>query len=362
MNAPSDEFQLRFLDRLQRLLDESAYQSTYKLALLISLTRIAIEKAAAIGATLPVTRRELADQFVRIYWRHAAPYVAVTAGGSEVVGPVTGVLQQNIGNQAVIIRLLVAARATFPTEPAMRRNSREWNRLLDAIAATILEQPVTYLNTPDPGFLFRRVDASPRKRGEDGAAIELDPSIVFCLKRFQILLYRLAETEWLRFLPSVKGNERLIGGHDLREFLFGVDRATLGKAEIALRQIQGNECFYCLGPVGESCEVDHFIPWSRYALDLGHNFVLSCSACNNNKRDRLAAYEHLVRWCSRNHDHVDALVQAFEHEGVRYDLEASKHIARWAYEQAEAAGAQLWLRRKDVMVHVDQRWRNSLGI
>lgn len=43
-------------------------------------------------------------------------------------------------------------------------------------------------------------------------------------------------------------------------------------------------------------EVDHFIPFARYANDLGHNFVAAHRTCNNNKRDFLAAQQHRERW------------------------------------------------------------------
>ena len=46
--------------------------------------------------------------------------------------------------------------------------------------------------------------------------------------------------------------------------------------------------------------VDHFVPWARYPLDLGHNYVLADARCNGFKSDRLAAFEHLDRWCARN--------------------------------------------------------------
>ena len=42
-------------------------------------------------------------------------------------------------------------------------------------------------------------------------------------------------------------------------------------------------------PSNDAGAVDHFIPWRRYPLDLGHNFVLAHSACNSSKGDRLAA-------------------------------------------------------------------------
>ncbi len=32
-----------------------------------------------------------------------------------------------------------------------------------------------------------------------------------------------------------------------------------------------------------TAHIDHFIPWSRYPIDLGHNFVLAHAGCNSAK-------------------------------------------------------------------------------
>lgn len=61
------------------------------------------------------------------------------------------------------------------------------------------------------------------------------------------------------------------------------------------------QCFCCGGSLKARGEVDHFIPWSRYQVDAGQNFVLAHRACNNDKRDVLAARPHLQRWVERNH-------------------------------------------------------------
>jgi 5-methylcytosine-specific restriction endonuclease McrA len=38
---------------------------------------------------------------------------------------------------------------------------------------------------------------------------------------------------------------------------------------------------------GEIAHIDHFIPWSRFPVDLGNNFVLALATCNGKKSDRL---------------------------------------------------------------------------
>jgi 5-methylcytosine-specific restriction endonuclease McrA len=87
----------------------------------------------------------------------------------------------------------------------------------------------------------------------------------------------------------------------------GQDRSESARKEarkpmrrIAVREVDGNRCFYCAATLRGEPVVDHFVPWARYPLDLGHNFVLADARCNGGKLDRLAAFEHLERWCTRN--------------------------------------------------------------
>lgn len=49
--------------------------------------------------------------------------------------------------------------------------------------------------------------------------------------------------------------------------------------------------------------VDHFIPWSLYPADTGHNFVLVGAVCNSQKSNYLAAEHFLEQWMIRNQLH-----------------------------------------------------------
>ena len=91
--------------------------------------------------------------------------------------------------------------------------------------------------------------------------------------------------------------------------------------------------------------VDHFIPWSRYPLDLGHNFVLAHVSCNQAKRDMLAAVGHLERWVERNGEQDKMLADVFNAARFPFDADASSSVALWAYKNAEKAKALLWVRR-----------------
>ena len=89
--------------------------------------------------------------------------------------------------------------------------------------------------------------------------------------------------------------------------------------------------------------MDHFIPWSRYPLDLGHNFVLAHTACNQAKSSHLAAIRHLEAWRERGVRQAAALEEGLR--ALRFDqgADAAEKVADWAYGQAERAGGRTWV-------------------
>ena len=125
------------------------------------------------------------------------------------------------------------------------------------------------------------------------------------------LNYPATAADWL--LPGVAFNLRRFGATDLELFLFGGARVDLSAARGALQVIQDNRCFYCESKLKEDPHVDHFIPWSRYPRDLALD-----------------------------------------------DQPAALQVARWAYGQAEAASAQLWVSLK-YTVNADGHCLEILG-
>ena len=60
-----------------------------------------------------------------------------------------------------------------------------------------------------------------------------------------------------------------------------------------------------------------------YPVNLGHNFVLADEDCNGKKSHRLAACDHLARWCERNAMHGATLAAAFATRGIVHDFGAT---------------------------------------
>ena len=105
-----------------------------------------------------------------------------------------------------------------------------------------------------------------------------------------------------------------------------------------------------------SMEVDHFVPWSRFPTDLGHNFVLAHPACNNAKSDHIAAEEHFAAWIEQNKEHAAEIDERLAAAALPHDLAASVRIAEWAGEQTEQANGQAWV-ANDVFRHLGPEWR-----
>ena len=85
------EFQLAFLNKIQRLFAEGDFTASYKYALLIAIADIAVESGRDDAQPLTIPHRRLGSKFVELYWQQAAPF----RDG--------GVLVQNNGVQAAVI-------------------------------------------------------------------------------------------------------------------------------------------------------------------------------------------------------------------------------------------------------------------
>lgn len=180
-----------------------------------------------------------------------------------------------------------------------------------------------------------------------------------CLRKFHGLVTDLVRGAWVRHVR--RHNAGLMGvSSDLHEFLFGSERADLGAVAVVLREVQAGRCFYCQRHLAAgAAHVDHFVPWSRYPVDLGHNFVLAHPACNGSKSDRLAAGEHLSRWTGLIQAEGSRLKAEFDRRQVFNDLAVSLSITRWAYTQALLARGLTWL-GGDRLLRMEAEWLQPL--
>lgn len=343
MTIPTSDEQIRFLVNLQRLLDEGQFVASYKFALLLSLADLSIEKGNDSGSLLTLTTGAIAEKFIQYYWRQAIPYPAMHN---------VRVLKQNTGKQAAVISLIAAVRAQRgDTLVSVARQATFWKTLRRDVSRVVSIMPLWKLQTVGGkclDFLYENTGT--------GVTIELRPGVAYCFRKFHSLISDLVRGAWLRYVRQQ--NIDILGeAADLNQFLFGSERAALAVIRPVLIDIQQGRCFYCnksLSPL--STHVDHFIAWSRYPIDLGHNFVLADTRCNSQKCDRLPAYDHLSAWTERNVRFGDQIGNAMKERGIIAELTVSNRVAQWAYEQTESANGLTWL-RADELEPLKPGWR-----
>jgi 5-methylcytosine-specific restriction endonuclease McrA len=317
---PTPEEQVQFLRNVQRLLAEGLFVASYKFALVHALADLAVLKGDDSGAPLEIETREITAKFVDLYWRQSRPFQA----GGEATGLI---IQQNTGKQAAIIRQIVQSQQECGGSLFRFKQvaSARWSALVTEVDEVVRTMPLWKLQTVGDErleFLYENLDR--------GNRITLKPGVAFCFRAFYELVRDLIEGAWVRFVQKINVN-KLGSATDLGTFLFGADRANLDAYRPILLDVQEGICLYCQKPLAKHSQVDHFVPWSRYPADLGHNFVLDHYKCNNAKSDFLAAENHLAAWIERNREHQAELQERLVAAALPCDLTATVQIAEWVY-------------------------------
>lgn len=336
MDAPTPQGQLDFLQNVQRLLEEGTFTATYKFALLLALADLCVERGQDTGDSFVLGTAALAEKFIAYYWRQARPYpkAAIRPSGDAV-------LRQNTGQPAAVLTAL-RGLTEQGLSLAEAQRSPDWAGLVGKVTGIIRVMPLWKLQIIGQApveFLYPHEG--------NGQSIELRPGVMFCFRRFYGLVTDLVRGGWVRYVR--RHNQDILGSSDLDQFLFGSERGDLGIYLPILREMQEDRCFYCGREVrgaDEQSHIDHFIPWSRFPVDLGHNFVLAHGGCNLDKSDHLAATEHLARWAERNDTMGAPLAERFNQARIVHDLAGSRQIVRWAYRHACSVGAMTWQRGK----------------
>ncbi|MDY6484022.1 HNH endonuclease [Acinetobacter faecalis] len=333
---PTPQEQLKFLKHIQQILQSGTFTSTYKFALLISITRLAIEQGQDTGAALHLEYQDIAEKFIELYWKQSLPF--------QFNHYEPFIIHQSTGKQAKIISEIKKAQQQLKTLAALRKDQFHWNQLKKVVAATVKQMPVVYLqnlNGQTIEFLYSLEDSK--------QSLKLLPKVMYCLRQFSEIIEELCQKRWIDFVRLNKQNLIVLDGlPDLDEFMFAPSRNQLGQVADFLIDLQQCQCFYCGKSLKNSkYAVDHFIPWSLYPADTGHNFVLSDDKCNSQKSNYLASEQFLEQWRERNHLHNHAITQEISQFGFLTDLQRSHRVADWAYKQAIENEYLVWLGGKE---------------
>lgn len=334
---PSDAFALSILEKVERLLATGRFTTTYKFALLVALTNIAVERGDDSGDPLEVDLDEVARQYLLLYWNQARPHPRIGA-----------VLRQwtDARKPSQIVAMLRDAAAESPLGHLRLRAHRGRDSLVSRTRQTLAKDVLYRLQTFATGtgrersgdpFLYDH----PPTAAECARlrSIRLKPGVAASLRRLRGVIVAVVQARWALWVRE--RNESLGPDRDLESFLFGVRRGPVAAYATRLYELQEGRCFYTGSRLGEPRrgEVDHFIPWSRYPWDSPFNLVLASRSANSAKRDRLAPPSDRDRWLDRNDAHEATLV-APPPRGLGAppdDRLTAKAVAKWIYRRDAVA-------------------------
>lgn len=346
---------ITFAEKLLALLDQGAFTSTYKFAVLLGLMDLVVEQADKSGqlATM-ITTRQLAGKVIEVYWAHTVDY-----------SPLNAVPKQNTHGQAEIISKIEDFRKNSHYSnlfKAKRKNESGYERLLDSVEKKLIEMPLPrlqYFGRQEQRFIYdiawgksigdnlKSVTAYQRHLESDfDNRINLVPKVADYLVALNGLLRPLIQRTWA--LQVAKINE--LDESKLESFLFQSKRSAIAHFSEGLSDIQSGRCFYCDKALGLTQklkpEVDHFVPWARYPNDGLANLVVAHAACNLSKSDHVAAFDHYENWKERNQDKATTnIIQAMALDANwEVKLVESMNVAQIIYGRVEDSVA-LWARK-----------------
>ena len=346
-----------FAERLLTVLADGAFTSTYKYAVLLGLVDLCVEQSTRTGgAPTSVTTRQLAERILELYW----PQVRLFD---------ERLLQQNSGNQAAILTRILrfqneVGEPGISVARARHLAPDEFARLVRDIEWTLVEMPLPKLQrvgSEQVHFLYR-INWSDDIRRSTFMSPDFDNAIRFIgnagedLVRLAPFVRPLVQREWSGLVARFNG----LAEARLEQFLFGASREAIAHLAEPLLQLQDGSCFYCGRRVRQRREVDHFVPWSRHPDNGLDNLVVTDAACNNAKRDHLAAAEHVERWAERNRQREVELAQIADVKQWSHRPRRTLSVARSIYLRLPA-DARLWQIQREFVSVDAPRLRSVLG-
>lgn len=343
----SPQEQVDFLLRLQRLLRSGETTTTYKYAMLISLADLAVELRDEV---IPLDL--VADKFIELYWQMSVVYPG--GGRTDVLTQVTPSSRTPHATVTVLLRDLIAMEKTLTKARETSSGSKLWAQVRRRVVQRYVLEALQRVDKQIDPFIYDPVKAKEEQK------ITLTPVAKLCFRQFYGLITDQVRGAWLGFVRRF--NQPVIGeGRDLSAFLFGDGRARLNAYVPLLQDLQEGRCFYCQSSLKPQPEVDHFVPWSLYHTDLGHNFVLAHRGCNGDKSDFLADEGHLARWVERNTTWASEMEEFFRNERLPFNDEATKSIARWAYDGLVKTKGLAWRKGRTATATLQGDWMRLLS-
>ncbi|SFA86516.1 MULTISPECIES: HNH endonuclease [unclassified Bacillus (in: firmicutes)] len=256
---------------------KSRNSTTYKFVLIKSL----LENLYNVNDKLELNYLNLFGSFARIYWN-----LVVHHNLNQI---------NMVGKRSEVQKILLQIQ-----EKNQIPNTLVFDRLSDELQLQIINRVKRACKLNVMGAIYGDTGSTIYDFDNKKEFIRFNPAFYSFMQRFQRVLNYLTNYQLALFLE--KFNE--FG--DTTNLLTKVEnvskRSSLDSFYQILCSFYDGKCFYCGKCIKkkESSHVDHFIPWSFVQADQLWNLVISCSACNLSKSDKLANENFLYLLIDRN--------------------------------------------------------------
>ena len=297
---------LIFAERLLALLDTAHYSATYKFATLLALIDVAAQRTRP-DRSVPDTlsAKEVSRRVIELYWPQTIPY----RYAESELKVLSQARQNDIPSKLAAFRAAHRLGPGVGLEQARAADPDGWAALEAELVAVVIGMPLAKLQRFGKGrrsdedrFIYdfswrEEVGRSAVFKPGFDDSLRLRPGIGGWLVQLSPLIRPLVQAKWASRVAAHNAN--LIDAKLLNDFLFGAGRIDLARVRSPLAEAQDRECFYCARRLPTTCDVDHFLPWSRHPDNTLDNLVAAHAACNNAKSASLAGIGHLGRWIQR---------------------------------------------------------------
>ena len=279
------------MDMFMRILDQGAKDGTYKFALARALVDLCADRDAGSARPREIQYGELAEQFLRYYWRQECVFHIRQNFQGRPEANVIKAIRDRWGSKRI--------RDDFDRLDGKDKEEVCGQILLEAFGSARGRKGVVVPR-------FQRIKVGPcteeiqmfYKWDDDEKRITVHEGAFSFFRRYHQILRRAAVHGWAKYLERTNGGlPGLIAKVERVGGLSARDAARMREAKQALYR-NGVECFYCRCRLDrKAMQLDHVIPWSFIFDDPLWNLVPACAACTGRKSNSLPgsdAYERLV--------------------------------------------------------------------
>ena len=280
------------MQMFMRILDQGAKDGTYKFALARALVELCGERDAGSARPREISYKELAERFLRYYWRQECVFHIRQSFQAKPESLVVRGMRGKWGDRGI--------RDDFD-----RLDARDKEEVCEQILCNAFGSARSRKGIVVPRFqkikvgpcveeiqMFYEWDDSEKR-------ITVRDDAFKFLQSHRLILQSAVTHKWARYLERTNGGlPNLIAKVECVGGLPARNSARMREARRALYR-DGAECFYCRCTLDRrAMRLDHVIPWSFIFDDPLWNLVPSCTACSGRKGNALPdcdAYERLVR-------------------------------------------------------------------